>query len=87
MVRKARSRPPRQGRHRSDGDGSRPGSSLQAGTATIGQTSVAWEGKPVVTYPIPGVAGATAKATLDNRVHGGARRRDTGIDDHRVRLR
>jgi hypothetical protein len=41
---------------------------LQAGTPTIGQTSVAWEGaKPVVTYPIPGVAGATAKATLDNR--------------------
>jgi hypothetical protein len=41
---------------------------LQAGTNTIGQTSVAWEGnKPVVTYPIPGVAGATAKATLDNR--------------------
>ncbi len=41
---------------------------LQAGTTTIGQTSVAWEGaKPVVTYPIPGAAGATAKATLDNR--------------------
>jgi hypothetical protein len=41
---------------------------LQPGTNTIGQTSVAWEGnKPVVTYPIPGVAGATAKATLDNR--------------------
>jgi len=41
---------------------------LQAGSTTIGQTSVAWEGnKPVVTYPIPGVAGATAKATLDNR--------------------
>ena len=41
---------------------------LQAGTTTIGQTSVAWEGgKPVVTYPIPGVAGATAKATLDGR--------------------
>lgn len=41
---------------------------LQADTATIGQTSVAWEGgKPVVTYPIPGVAGATAKATLDGR--------------------
>jgi hypothetical protein len=41
---------------------------LQAGTPTIGQTSVAWEGgKPVVSYPIPGVAGATAKATLDNR--------------------
>jgi hypothetical protein len=41
---------------------------LQAGTNTIGQTTVAWEGnKPVVTYPVPGVAGATAKATLDNR--------------------
>jgi hypothetical protein len=41
---------------------------LQPGTNSIGQTSVAWEGnKPVVTYPIPGVAGATAKATLDNR--------------------
>jgi hypothetical protein len=41
---------------------------LQPGTNPIGQTSVAWEGnKPVVTYPIPGVAGATAKATLDNR--------------------
>lgn len=41
---------------------------LQGGTATIGQTSVSWEGgKPVVTYPIPGVAGAIAKATLDSR--------------------
>ena len=41
---------------------------LQTGSTTIGQTSVAWEGiKPVVTYPIPGVAGATAKATLDGR--------------------
>jgi hypothetical protein len=41
---------------------------LQGGSSTIGQTSVVWEGnKPVVTYPIPGVAGATAKATLDNR--------------------
>jgi hypothetical protein len=41
---------------------------LKPGSNTIGQTSVAWEGdKPVVTYPIPGVAGATAKATLDKR--------------------
>ena len=41
---------------------------LQPGSNTIGQTSVAWEGnKPVVTYPIPGVAGASGKATLDNR--------------------
>ena len=41
---------------------------LQADSTTIGQTSVAWEGgKPVITFPIPGVAGATAKATLDKR--------------------
>src|SRR5439155_20026016 len=31
-----------------------------------GQTSVSWaSGKPVVTFPIPGVPGATATATLD----------------------
>jgi hypothetical protein len=45
-----------------------PGGLLQEGTAQIGDTSVAWEGgKPVVTFPIPGVSGATATATLDNR--------------------
>ena len=45
-----------------------PGSRLQGGMARIGSTSVAWEaGTPVVTYPIPGVQGATAKATLDAR--------------------
>jgi hypothetical protein len=45
-----------------------PGSRLQGGTASIGSTSVAWEaGTPVVTYPIPGVQGATAKATLGAR--------------------
>jgi hypothetical protein len=45
-----------------------PGRLLQAGTDKIGSTSVVWEGsKPVVTYPIPGVEGATAKATLDER--------------------
>ena len=56
------------GRHRSDGHGSRPGSSPPGRHHDDRQTSVAWEGsKPVVTYPIPGVAGATAKATLDAR--------------------
>jgi hypothetical protein len=45
-----------------------PGALLQEGVAKIGNTSVAWEGnKPVVTFPIPGVSGATATATLDNR--------------------
>jgi hypothetical protein len=45
-----------------------PGALLQEGSAKIGNTSVAWEGsKPVVTFPIPGVSGATATATLDDR--------------------
>jgi hypothetical protein len=45
-----------------------PGARLQEGVAKIGETSVAWEGnKPVVTFPIPGVAGAMATATLDDR--------------------
>ncbi len=45
-----------------------PGGLLEAGTQKIGQTSVTWDGKtPVVTYPIPGVEGATAVARLDDR--------------------
>ena len=45
-----------------------PGRVLQEGVAKIGNTSLAWEGnKPVITFPIPGVSGATATATLDNR--------------------
>jgi hypothetical protein len=45
-----------------------PGGLLEAGKAKIGDTSVKWEGKtPIVTYPIPGVAGATASATLDDK--------------------
>src|SRR6202035_5563005 len=46
--------------------GANPGTLFADGVAKVGQTSVAWEaGKPVVTFPIPGVAGATATATLD----------------------
>ncbi len=45
-----------------------PGGLLEAGKAKIGQTSVRWDGNtPMVTYPIPGVAGATAVATLDDQ--------------------
>jgi hypothetical protein len=45
-----------------------PGALLQEGVAKIGNTSVAWEGgKPVVTFPVPGVSGAMATATLDER--------------------
>jgi hypothetical protein len=44
----------------------RPGTQVPADVATAGKTSVVWEGaKPVVTFPIPGVPGATASATLD----------------------
>ena len=45
-----------------------PGGLLEEGPATLGETSVTWDGDtPVVTYPIPGVAGATAVARLDDR--------------------
>jgi hypothetical protein len=46
--------------------GANPGTLFDDGKAKVGQTSVAWEGnKPVVTFPLPGVPGATATATLD----------------------
>lgn len=46
--------------------GANPGTLFADGVAKAGQTSVSWEnGKPVVTFPIPGVPGATATATLD----------------------
>jgi hypothetical protein len=46
--------------------GTNPGTVVQDAVAKVGKTSVSWEtGKPVVTFPIPGVAGATATATLD----------------------
>src|SRR6476659_8279391 len=46
--------------------GANPGTLFADGIAKVGQTSVSWEaGKPVVTFPIPGVPGATATAMLD----------------------
>ena len=46
--------------------GANPATLLQDGVTTAGRTSLSWEaGKPVVTFPIPGVPGATATATLD----------------------
>jgi hypothetical protein len=46
--------------------GANPGTLFADGVAKVGQTSVSWaSGKPVVTFPIPGVPGATATATLD----------------------
>jgi hypothetical protein len=46
--------------------GANPGTLFADGVSTAGKTSLSWEnGKPVVTFPIPGVPGATATATLD----------------------
>jgi hypothetical protein len=46
--------------------GANPATLLQDGVTTAGRTSLSWEaGKPVVTFPIPGVPGASATATLD----------------------
>jgi hypothetical protein len=40
---------------------------LPDGKPMVGMTSVKWEGgKPVVTFPVPGVPGATATATLNS---------------------
>jgi hypothetical protein len=48
--------------------GANPGTLFADGAAKVGQTSVSWEGgKPVVTFPIPGVPGAIATATLDEK--------------------
>jgi hypothetical protein len=46
--------------------GANPGTLFEDGLAKVGRTSVSWQAdKPVVTFPIPGVPGATATATLD----------------------
>src|SRR5581483_5432712 len=46
--------------------GANPGTLFADGVAKVRDTSVSWEnGKPVVTFPIPGVTGATATATVD----------------------
>ena len=46
--------------------GANPGTLFADGVAKVRETSVSWEsGKPVVTFPIPGVPGATGTATLD----------------------
>ena len=49
--------------------GANPATLFDDGKAKVGQTSVAWEGnKPVLTFPLPGVPGATATATLDAKL-------------------
>ena len=47
--------------------GANPGTVIADGATKVGNTSVSFDaaGKPVVTFPIPGVDGATGTATLD----------------------
>jgi hypothetical protein len=46
--------------------GANPGTLFADGVDKVRETSVSWQaGKPVVTFPIPGVPGATGVATLD----------------------
>jgi hypothetical protein len=47
--------------------GANPGTVIADGVMKAGNTTLSWDaaGKPVVTFPIPGVAGATGTATLD----------------------
>jgi hypothetical protein len=46
--------------------GANPGVVVPDGMMKVGNTSVSWDtGKPVVTFPIPGVAGAIGTATLN----------------------
>jgi hypothetical protein len=48
--------------------GANPGTLFEDGATKVLHTSVAWEGgKPVVTFPLPGVPGAMATATLDSK--------------------
>jgi hypothetical protein len=48
--------------------GANPAVHLKDGVDKAGETSVSWQdGKPVVTFPIPGVPGAIATATLNNK--------------------
>src|SRR5262245_5365035 len=48
--------------------GVRPSTQVPADVATAGKTSVVWEGgKPVVSFPIPGIPTAMVTATLDAR--------------------
>jgi hypothetical protein len=48
--------------------GANPATLLKDGIDKVGETSLSWQaGKPVVTFPIPGVPGAIATATLNDK--------------------
>jgi hypothetical protein len=48
--------------------GANPATLLKDGVDKVGETSLSWQaGKPMVTFPIPGVPGAIASATLNDK--------------------
>jgi hypothetical protein len=48
--------------------GQNPGTYVPEGVSSAGKTSVTWDsGKAIVSFPIPGVTGAVATATLNNK--------------------
>ena len=48
--------------------GANPGTLFEDGVSKVRETSLKWEGStPVLTFPLPGVPGATATATLDSK--------------------
>ena len=68
--------------------GANPGVVVPDGVMKVGNTSVSWDttGKPVVTFPIPGVPGATGTATLDANYMTEKVVVTQGADDDRVHL-
>ena len=67
--------------------GPNPSVGIADGAMTSGSTSLTWEaGKPVVTFPVPGVPGATASATLDAKYMAEKVVVKTGREHHRVHL-
>ena len=87
-VRRARRKPRWQGQRRNSDVGRQPGHAVRRTVSTkVGETSVSWEaGKPVVTFPIPGVPGATGTATLDAKYMIEKVVVTQGTDDHGIHL-
>ena len=68
--------------------GANPSTVIPDGVMKAGNTTLSWDaaGKPVFTFPIPGVEGATGTATLDAEVPGREGRGHAGREHHRVHL-
>ena len=68
--------------------GANPGTVIADGVMKVGNTSVSWDaaGKPVVTFPIPGVARGNRHRHARCEVHDREGRGHAGRDDDRVHL-